>query len=162
MTMKDLVQEINGLHQRISFSDLWYCITLLLSKRSSCAKTQQASLIVHDNRIISIGYNGPPSKSINCSEHENPETVCGKDALGSCLNGIHAEQNAIAFAAKYGVKLSDCEIYITQSPCINCAKLISASGIKKVFYINEYRLTEGIDFLNKHNVEVKKIDVIIK
>ena len=79
---------------RITFDDLFVEITKLVSQRSSCVKAKQAALLIKDNRIISFGYNGPPSGSLNCID-DGGEEKCGKDSNGSCFLGIHAEQNAI-------------------------------------------------------------------
>ena len=110
---------------RPTFSELFIDITLKIARRSSCVKAQQAALLVKDNRIISFGYNGPPAGTINCIE-EGGEEVCGKDSNGSCFLGIHAEQNAIGYAARNGIQTEGCAIYCTQSPCISCAKLVVA------------------------------------
>ena len=115
---------------RISFEDLFVKTTKLVAKRSSCVKAQQAALLIKDNRIISFGYNGPPAGTLNCLE-DGGEDVCGKDSNGSCFLGVHAEQNAIGYAARNGIDTDGCIIYCTMSPCISCAKLISAAGIKK-------------------------------
>lgn len=156
---KTILNLLSSIEERISFNDLFTYITILLSKRSSCAKAKQAALIIKDNRIISIGYNGPPANSINCLDYkEKAEEICGKDSSGSCLHGIHAEQNAVAFAALNGISLKDSIIYVTQSPCINCAKLIISSGIKEVIYLKSYRLTEGKDFLQKHNIKITSLE----
>ena len=85
---------------RPTFSELFVNITLQIAHRSSCVKAQQAALLIKDNRIISFGYNGPPAGHINC-ETDGGEEVCGKDSNGSCLLGIHAEQNAIGYAARH-------------------------------------------------------------
>ncbi len=131
---------------RPSFSDLFIDITLLIAQRSPCVKTQQAALLVKDSRIISFGYNGPPAHHLNCVS-DGGEAACGKDVTGSCFMGIHAEQNAIGYAARNGINTDGCIVYCTMSPCISCAKLCVASGIKAYFYLKPYRLTEGLDFL---------------
>lgn len=136
----------------MEYSEIYKNFLNNLATKSKCIKAQQAAIVVKDNRIISFGYNGPPQKSLNCNEHENGDSICGKDIAGSCFLGIHAEQNAIAFAAREGIQLKGTDIYITQSPCLACAKLILAAQIKNVYYIQQYRLDEGLRFLNKHNV----------
>ena len=141
---------------RPTFSDLFIDITLKIARRSSCVKAQQAALLVKDNRIISFGYNGPPAGTINCID-EGGEESCGKDSNGSCFLGVHAEQNAIGYAARNGIQTEGCIIYCTQSPCISCAKLIVASGINIFFYLEDYRLRDGLDFLMAANVQTLKI-----
>lgn len=143
-------------YDRFNMQQLFIIFTKLLSYKSACAKTRQAALIVKNNRIISFGYNGPPENAINCIAYkENGEQICGKDSAGSCLLGIHAEQNAIAFASKNGISIENCEMYITESPCIHCARLLSNSGINKIYYLKKYRLEEGLNFLK--NLESKNL-----
>ena len=141
---------------RISFEELFVETTKLVAKRSSCVKAQQAALLIKDNRIISLGYNGPPAGTLNCLE-DGGEEVCGKDSTGSCRLGIHAEQNAIGYAARNGINTEGCIIYCTQTPCISCAKLVVASGIKEFYYIDEYRLDDGKRFLSACKVKLCKI-----
>ena len=141
---------------RPTFSELFIDITLKIAPRSSCVQAQQAALLIKDNRIISFGYNGPPAGTINCID-EGGEESCGKDSNGSCFLGVHAEQNAIGYAARNGIQTEGCIIYCTQSPCISCAKLIVASGINIFFYLEDYRLRDGLDFLMAANVQTLKI-----
>ena len=103
---------------------------------------------MHENRIISAGYNGYlpgcPHESIIRDNHE--------------IATVHAEQNAIADCAKRGVSCQNAEAYITHYPCINCAKILLASGIKKIYYINDYRNDEIISVLCKQiDCDIKKI-----
>lgn len=142
---------------RISFEELFVKTTKLVAKRSSCVKAQQAALLIKDNRIISFGYNGPPAGTLNCLEEGGAE-VCGKDSNGSCFLGVHAEQNAIGYAARNGIDTEGCTIYCTMTPCISCAKLISAAGIKEFYYLTEYRLDDGLRFLEYCGVSVWKIE----
>ena len=142
---------------RISFEELFVKTTKLVAKRSSCVKAQQAALLIKDNRIISFGYNGPPAGTLNCLE-EGGEEVCGKDSNGSCFLGVHAEQNAIGYAARNGIDTEGCTIYCTMTPCISCAKLISAAGIKEFYYLTEYRLDDGLRFLEYCGVSAWKIE----
>jgi len=142
---------------RISFEELFVKTTKLVAKRSSCVKAQQAALLIKDNRIISFGYNGPPAGTLNCLE-EGGEEVCGKDSNGSCFLGVHAEQNAIGYAARNGIDTEGCTIYCTMTPCISCAKLISAAGIKEFYYLTEYRLDDGLRFLEYCGIKTWKIE----
>ena len=144
---------------RISFEDLFVETTKLVAKRSSCVKAQQAALLIKDNRIISFGYNGPPAGTLNCLE-DGGEDVCGKDSNGSCFLGVHAEQNAIGYAARNGIDTEGCIIYCTMSPCISCAKLVVAAGIKEFYYLTEYRLDDGLRFLEYCGITAWKIDTL--
>ena len=141
---------------RISFEDLFVKTTKLVAKRSSCVKAQQAALLIKDNRIISFGYNGPPAGAINCWQ-DGGEEACGKDSNGSCFLGVHAEANAIGYAARNAIATEGCIIYCTMTPCISCAKLVVASGIKEFYYIDEYRLDDGKRFLEYCGIKAWKI-----
>jgi len=141
---------------RISFEDLFVETTKLVAKRSSCVKAQQAALLIKDNRVISFGYNGPPAGTLNCLE-DGGEDVCGKDSNGSCFLGVHAEQNAIGYAARNGIDTEGCIIYCTMTPCISCAKLVSAAGIKEFYYLTEYRLDDGLRFLEYCGIKACRI-----
>ena len=142
---------------RISFEDLFVETTKLVAKRSSCVKAQQAALLIKDNRIISFGYNGPPAGTLNCLE-DGGEEICGKDSNGSCFLGVHAEQNAIGYASRNGIDTEGCIIYCTMSPCISCAKLVVAAGIKEFYYLTEYRLDDGLRFLEYCGITAWKIE----
>ena len=115
---------------------------------SSATRLQVGAIVVKDDRIISIGYNGMPTGWDNCCEDENNK---------SKPEVLHAESNAIAKLAKSPESGEGASIFITHSPCIDCAKLIYQSGIATVYYKNDYRSTQGIDFLNKSNIEVIKV-----
>ena len=141
---------------RITFDELFVETTKLVAQRSSCVKAKQAALLIKDNRIISFGYNGPPAGTLNCLD-EGGEEVCGKDSNGSCFLGVHAEQNAIGYAARNGIDTDGCIIYCTMSPCISCAKLISAAGIKEFYYLTEYRLDDGLRFLEYCGIVVETV-----
>jgi dCMP deaminase len=134
--------------QRPSLNEYFKEIVKLTSSRSSCKKLHVGCLLILNNRIISQGYNGHlpgcPHESIEENGHE--------------LATIHAEQNALIDCAKRGVSTDGAEAYITHYPCINCAKLLLAAGIKKIWYINDYKNNEHVGkFCNLLNVELNKI-----
>lgn len=115
--------------ERPSWDDYFKEITITTSKRSSCERLKVGCLIVKDNRIISAGYNGflpgCPHNSIIRDNHEQAT--------------VHAEQNAISDCAKRGVNCNESTAYITHYPCLNCCKILLASGIKEIKYINDYK-----------------------
>jgi len=115
---------------------------------SYCKRRQVGALIVKDKMIISDGYNGTPSGFENICEDENGIT---KPYV------LHAEANAISKVAKSGNSSEGSTLYVTASPCVECAKLIIQAGIKRVVYSDEYRLTDGIDLLRRAGVECEKI-----
>ncbi|MCK9321922.1 MAG: dCMP deaminase family protein [Bacteroidales bacterium] len=115
------------------------------AKNSYCKRRQVGALIVKDKMIISDGYNGTPSGFENECEDENYIT---KPYV------LHAEANAITKVAKSGNSSSGATLYVTTSPCIECAKLIIQSGIIRVVYLNKYNKTEGLDLLKRAGIEV--------
>ena len=118
------------------------------ARNSYCKRRQVGALLVKDRMIISDGYNGTPSGFENQCE----------DAIGVTKPYVlHAEANAITKVAKSGNNSAGATLYITDSPCMECAKLIIQAGIRRVVYADEYRLTDGIDLLRRAGVDVEKI-----
>jgi dCMP deaminase len=115
------------------------------AENSYCRRRQVGALIVKDKMIISDGYNGTPSGFENRCEDENGET---KSYV------LHAEANAITKIACSNNNSRGATLYVTASPCIECAKLIIQAGIKRVVYSEQYRLMEGIDLLRQANIEI--------
>ena len=126
---------------------------------SSAVRLQVGAIVVKDDRIISIGYNGMPSGWDNCCEEEIiTEYESHTDsALVTKAEVLHAESNAIAKLAKSPESGEGASIFITHSPCIDCAKLIYQSGITTVYYEESYRSTQGINFLEKSGIKVVKV-----
>ena len=119
------------------------------AKNSYCTRRQVGAILVKDRMIISDGYNGTPSGFENVCEDENGVT---KPYV------LHAEANAITKVAKSNNSSLGATLYITDSPCMECAKLIIQSGIARVVYAREYRITDGIDLLRRAGVEVVKFE----
>ncbi len=142
-----------------SFDQIYMELAEKLAGRSHCVRAQVGAVLTKDTRIVSLGYNGPPAGTHNC-DHEWPGVGCAKDSKGSCSLALHAEQNAILYAAKNNVSMEDTTLYVTLSPCIACARVIFTTGIKKVFYKHSYArykglaVDEGVDFLRRFGVEV--------
>ncbi|MBQ7056461.1 MAG: dCMP deaminase family protein [Bacteroidaceae bacterium] len=118
------------------------------AENSYCQRRQVGALIVKDKMIISDGYNGTPSGFENVCEDDNNVT---KPYV------LHAEANAITKIARSGNNSDGATLYVTDSPCIECAKLIIQAGIKRVVYAKEYRLKDGIELLQRAHIEVKYI-----
>ena len=119
------------------------------SENSYCRRRKVGALIVKNKMIISDGYNGTPSGFENICEDENNVT---KPYV------LHAEANAITKSARSSNGSDGATMYITDSPCIECAKLIIQSGIKRVVFCKKYRLDEGANLLKRANIEVVYID----
>jgi dCMP deaminase len=139
---------------------------------SSAKRLKVGAVVVKDNRIISIGYNGMPSGWTNDCEYkvyanewsiDNVEWEYQEEDSGHPYNlktkdeVIHAEANAIVKLARDGESGINSTMFCTHAPCIHCAKLIYGAGINKVYYRDTYRDTNGIDFLNKCNIEAEQI-----
>lgn len=143
---------------RPAFDDIYMELAVNLGRRSHCIKRHVGAVLTKDTRIISIGYNGPPSGTHNCDE-EWPGVGCPRDSKGGCSLAIHAEQNAILYAVKNKTSVEGAKLYVTLSPCLACARIIYSMGISKVIYLNSYAeykgipSDEGVDFLNKFGVE---------
>jgi dCMP deaminase len=125
------------------------------AKLSSAKRLNVGCVVVKDNTIIGIGYNGMPSGwDNNCEVYAYDET--NSLFLKTKPEVLHAETNALAKIARSTNSSEGASIFVTHAPCLDCAKLIYQSGIKSVFYRNSYRDESGIDFLTKCNLEVKK------
>ena len=123
-------------------------MAMIWAENSYCTRRQVGAIMVKDQRIISDGYNGTPSGFENICEDENHKT---KPYV------LHAEANAITKIARSGNNSDGATLYVTDSPCIECAKLIIQAGIKRVIYGREYRLTDGIDLLRRAGIEVEQV-----
>ena len=124
-------------------------IALDVATRANCSRRQVGAVIVKDNHILSTGYNGTPMRTLNCFDGGCPrcsgKTPSGK-GLDECLC-VHAEQNAICQAARYGLPVDGSSMYITLSPCLTCAKLVINAGIREVVYGGDY--TSGLETVRK-------------
>jgi len=121
----------------------------VFAELSHARRLHVGAIVVKDDRIISIGYNGMPSGWDNCCETVDNTT---KPEV------LHAETNAIAKLARSTESGDGAAMFITHSPCIECAKLIYQSGIKEVYYGNDYRDDAGIEFLKKSGISVEKFE----
>lgn len=133
------------------------------AKRSTCSRLQVGAVIQRDGRILTQGYNGAPSGMLHCNHDCNCIQVPGKPnhhpdcrCLPPCTISMHAEANAIAFAARWGVGLTNSEIVVTHQPCLACAMLIVNSGIQAVTYVLPYRLKDGINLLGEAGLRVEQ------
>ena len=129
----------------------------VFAELSTARRKQVGAVVVKDNRIISIGYNGMPSGWDNECEVMSYTDFTGTVVTKTKAEVLHAESNAIAKLAKSTESGDGASMFITCSPCIECAKMIFQSGIKEVFYSEDYRDDRGIIFLNKCGITVKQI-----
>lgn len=119
--------------QRVSWNQYFMNIAEQVATRSTCSRKNVGAVIVRDKTILSTGYNGSLRGAPHCDE-------AGHDMENDhCVRTVHAEANAVAQAAKHGVRIDESEIYVTASPCLTCFKLIANSGIRKIYYKEFYR-----------------------
>ena len=142
---------------RAGWDEYFMEIAELVKTRSTCQRRNVGALIVKDNRIISTGYNGPPSGIEHCEDLGG----CYREMLHvpsgerhELCRALHAEQNAIIQAAKFGVSTENATLYVTHQPCIICAKMIINSGIKKIIYGNPYPDEGAMKMLNDARIEM--------
>jgi len=126
--VSDIENTIGCWTERINWKEYFMCLALLTSSRSPCERLHVGCVLVKDNRIISTGYNGflPGANHTSRIRNNHEQST------------VHAEQNAITDCAKRGVICKSATAYITHYPCINCAKVLSASGIDKIIYKDNY------------------------
>lgn len=138
------------MEKQLALDKRYMKMAYIWATNSYCERRQVGALIVKDKMIISDGYNGTPTGFPNVCENENGDTFSYV---------LHAEANAITKVAKSTNNCDGATIYITASPCIECAKLIIQSGIKRVVYCEEYRNTEGIQLLKQVGILVEQINL---
>lgn len=142
------MEEIKDLKQ-LELDRRYLKMARIWAENSYCQRRQVGALIVKDKMIISDGYNGTPAGFENVCEDENGVT---KPYV------LHAEANAITKIARSGNNSDGATLYVTDSPCIECAKLIIQAGIKRVIYGRQYRLTDGEDLLRRAGIEVSFLE----
>lgn len=149
--MDNLISSIKNLKSRPTWDEYFIATSYLIAQRSTCDRLHVGCIIVKNNRIIATGYNG---------------FVAGAPHVGFVRNGheqmtIHAETNAVADSAKRGTSLEGATAYVTHYTCINCCKILIASGIKKIIYGEDYKNDELVKVLcDRGNVEIIKFDQI--
>lgn len=135
--------------ERLTWDEYFTKMVLISAEKSPCERLQVGCILVDDNnRILAHGYNGYlpkcPHISIVRDDHEQAT--------------VHAEQNVISYCAKMGISCKDATAYITHYPCLNCARLLLASGIKQIKYINDYKNDELVkNFTDQCNVDITKL-----
>ena len=133
------------------FVDLYMRLAETVSSASYATRLKVGAVAVKDQRILSIGYNGtPPGSDNSCEIEVNGSLVTKPDV-------IHAEANCVFKMARDGQSALGADMFVTTAPCMECAKILFASGFGRVWYRHQYRDSSGIDFLREHGVEVNKV-----
>ena len=143
---------------KTKFLEAYMKVAENFSGLSSAKRLQVGAIVVKEDRIISIGYNGMPSGWDNDCEDYHGLDFNGNPTLVTKPEVLHAETNAIAKLAKSSESGNNASIFITHAPCLDCAKLIYQSGINSVYYRNAYRNEDGVKFLHKAGIRVAKIE----
>lgn len=138
-----------GMVERIDRDEMMMRIAAVVSQRGTCERASVGAVIALEGRIISSGYVGSPSGLPHCTE-----VGCEIGNHGGCRRTVHAESNAIAFAAREGIATRGSTIYVTHSPCYDCAKLILNAGIRRVVYEVDYRDGTGRELLRAAGIEL--------
>lgn len=134
----------------------------VIAWRATCPYASVGALLVRDGRILATGYNGAAANAPHCTHDDSPTRTLGSfgDSYTvpreACTTAIHAETNAIAYAARYGLSTRGADLFVTVSPCAKCTDLIIASGVGRVFYDQPYRNTDGIDRLVSMGLTVRQ------
>ncbi|MCY4419432.1 MAG: dCMP deaminase family protein [Cytophagales bacterium] len=144
----------------LSLDSVFMELAVSLASKSHCVRKHVGAVIVSEGRVISTGYNGPPSGSHNCDQTD--PNLCLRGDRERCFWGLHAEANAILFALKNGLSLKGTTLYVTLSPCLDCARMIYLAEIKRVLYLHSYKdfkqtlEDEGLTFLRHFKIVVEQ------
>ncbi len=147
---------------RLTWDQYFMTITQQVAERSTCNRAKVGAVIVRDRNILATGYNGAPVGMPHCTEagcliYES-KTPYG-EVEQNCFRTIHAEINAIAQAAKNGSNIKDSSIYVTNTPCIHCIKVLVNTGIKTVYYESPYKLHTLEEILQNTRVHMEKVQL---
>ena len=135
--------------KQLQFDKSYLAMAGVWAENSYCQRRKVGALIVKDRMIISDGYNGTPCGFENVCEDDNGIT---KPYV------LHAEANAITKVAKSNNSSDGATLYVTAAPCVECAKLIIQSGIKRVVYRDSYRITDGLELMERAGIELLQIE----
>jgi len=145
---------------RPSWDEYFMGVAFLVSERSTCLRRRVGAVLTKDKQILATGYNGAPKNIAHCEK-----TGCLREELGipsgqrhEMCRGLHAEQNVILQAASFGVSTKGSIIYVTNTPCSICAKMIINAGILEVIIDSEYPDEMAIDFLKEAGVKLRKVE----
>lgn len=145
-------------HRRPSWDEYFLEVAGLVSKRSTCLRRHVGAVLVKDKKILATGYNGAPSGVRHCTQ-----TGCLRDRLKipsgqrhELCRGLHAEQNVLLQAALYGVSTKDSVLYVTNQPCVICAKMLINAGIKEIVISDGYPDELAKKFLKEAGIRVRK------
>lgn len=150
---------MNKAPERIPWDHYFMKIAQLVAERSTCVRRKVGAVIVRDKHILTTGYNGAPKELPHCTQ-----IGCLREELGipsgervEICRGIHAEQNALVQAARFGISLEGGTLYSSTQPCVTCAKLLINAGIVKILYLEGYADKLGKEMLSEAGVELEQL-----
>lgn len=126
-------------------------VAQVVATRGTCNRLYVGAVISRAGRVLSTGYNGPPAGLPHCAHND----VLQKDP---CKEAVHAEANAVAFAARHGMAVEGADVYVTHSPCSSCARLLINAGLDQIFYRVPFRDLSGVDLLIRAGVRCLKFN----
>lgn len=142
--------------ERLSRDGVCMQIAGVVAQRGTCSRAQVGAVIARHGRVLVTGYNGPPAGLPHCTAPNGCSNL-DRVAEGGCVRAVHAEANAIAYAARHGISTEGADLYCTHLPCLKCAELIVNSGIKTVYYHTDYRVKEGEILLRSAGVDIIRL-----
>lgn len=147
-------------HERPSWDEYFMKLANEVATRTTCMRRAVGALIVKERRILATGYNGVPTGLRHCDV-----AGCLRQQLGvpsgqrhEICRGLHAEQNALLQAARYGINIEGASIYITTQPCVVCAKMLINAGISEIIYQNPYPDELAMELLNESGIKMRVFD----
>lgn len=146
--------------KRPSWDQYFMGVAFLVSRRATCLRRKVGAVLVKDKQILATGYNGAPMGLAHCET-----TGCLREEMGipsgqrhEICRGLHAEQNVLLQAARHGISAKNSSLYITNSPCVICAKMIINAGIKEIVISDTYPDQMAMDFLKQAKIVLRKLE----
>ncbi len=148
--------------ERPSWDEYFMTITREVAGRSTCLRAKVGAVMVRDRSILATGYNGAPAGMPHCIDagclvYESRTPDGGLEE--NCFRTIHAEMNAIAQAARNGIRIDGADIYVTHTPCVHCFKVIVNTGISRVFYERPYKMETLEELRQASSIELVEVSV---
>ena len=145
--------------KRPSWDEYFMKVALLVAERSTCLRRRVGAVLVKDRQILATGYNGAPRKITHCDVAGclRKELKVPSGQRHEICRGLHAEQNVILQATWHGVSAKDSILYITNSPCSICAKMLINAGIREIVVLDEYPDKMALEFLKESGIKIRKI-----
>ncbi|MCX5697080.1 MAG: cytidine/deoxycytidylate deaminase family protein [Candidatus Omnitrophica bacterium] len=151
--------DVSSSYKRPSWDEYFLEVAVLVSKRATCLRRRVGAVLVKEKRILATGYNGPPSGITHCQVsgclREKLKVPSGQ--RHELCRGLHAEQNVLIQAALHGIGTKGSALYVTNQPCIICAKMLINAGIKEIVVSDGYPDKMAVDFLREARIKIRKV-----